>query len=374
MHPYVSVILPTYNGKKYIQESINSILAQSFTDWELILVDDCSTDGTAEILEGYASKDVRISVVHNKVNQKLPRFLNIGFSKAQGKYLTWTSDDNRYLPDALKIMVGYLEKNREAMIVRSNYSFINAQGEIIGAPVEYSNHNMYAWNCFGACFLYRKEVLELVGEYNTEAFGVEDYDYWLRILEKFGRIDSIDRKLYEYRKHGGSLSETKHQMVLSELAKLRERHKEEMLNELKNERAELCRIYYEMLPVETFGLEIRNDFRKACPELTGDLGFTERRPFIVFGAGIYGERAVRILGDKAVYFTDNDLAKVGKMKCGKEIISFDEARKLSGQYDFFIAIYNTYVYELIKQLNEAGILEYTTMQSYMVGCACKNEL
>ena len=120
MNPKVSIILPTYNGKKYIRESIDSILKQSFTDWELIVVDDCSTDGTAEILKEYVSEDKRISVVHNEINQKLPRSLNIGFSRARGKYLTWTSDDNRYLPDALKVMVEYLDKNAEAMVVRSN--------------------------------------------------------------------------------------------------------------------------------------------------------------------------------------------------------------------------------------------------------------
>lgn len=367
MHPCVSIVLPTYNGREYIRESIDSILAQSYTDWELILVDDCSADGTAEILEKYAAQDTRISVVHNEVKQKLPQSLNIGFFRAKGKYLTWTSDDNRYLPDALKIMVKYLEENKEAMVIRSDYFFIDAQGKRVGESAGYSNHNMYAYNCFGACFLYRKEVWEVVGKYSAAAFGVEDYDYWLRILDNFGRIDSIGERLYEYRRHGGSLSETKRYMVLSELAKLRERHKEKILSELKDDKNELCRIYYEMFPIETFGLEIREDFKKACPELNGDMGFTDRKPFIIFGAGIYGERAAGMLGDKAVYFTDNDSSKVGKVKCGKEVISFDKARVLAEQYDFFIAVNNTYVYELIKQLREAGISEYTVMQSYMAG-------
>ena len=367
MKPEVSIILPTYNGRKYIRESIDSILRQTFTDWELILVNDCSTDGTAEILEEYAMKDNRISVVHNKVNRKLPESLNTGFAGARGEYLTWTSDDNRYLPDALETMVEYLEENRGTMIVRSDYFFIDAQGNRIGESVKYSNHNMFSWNCFGACFLYRKEVLKLVGKYNKDAFGVEDYDYWLRVLERFGKIDSIEKKLYEYRRHEGSLSETKRHMVLNELARLRERHKKTMLEELKGDKAELCRIYYEMLPVESFGREIRNDFRNACPELLHNLGFTDRKPFIIFGAGIYGERAADMLGDKAAYFTDNDSSKVGTIKCGKEIISFDKARALADQYDFFIAMHHAYIYEVIKQLQQAGVSEYTTMQSYISG-------
>lgn len=365
MYSGVSIVLPTYNGREYIRESIDSILAQSYTDWELILVDDCSSDGTAEILEKYAAQDTRISVVHNKINQKLPQSLNIGFSRAQGKYLTWTSDDNRYLPDALKIMVKYLEENEEAMVIRSDYFFIDAQGKRVGESVCYSDHNMYAYNCFGACFLYRKEVWEVVGKYNVDAFGVEDYDYWLRILDKFGEIDSIGEKLYEYRRHGGSLSETKRYMVLSELAKLRERHKEKILNELKDDKNELCRIYYEMLPIETFGQEIRNDFRNTCPELLHDLGFTDRKTFIIFGAGVYGERAAALLGDRAIYFMDNDASKTGKIKCDREILSFDRAKELVGQYDFFIAMHHAYIYDVIKQLQQAGVSEYTTMQSYI---------
>ena len=131
-NPKISIVLPVYNGRKYIRESIDSILGQSFTDWELIAVDDGSADGTAEILSEYVSRDDRISVIYNPVNQKLPKSLNIGFSRAKGGYLTWTSDDNRYLPDALETMAEYLDKNTDAAIVRSDYYFINESGERFG--------------------------------------------------------------------------------------------------------------------------------------------------------------------------------------------------------------------------------------------------
>ena len=97
--PVVSIVLPSYNGKKYIRESIESVLAQTFPYWELVLVDDCSTDGTGAVMDAYASKDSRIRVIHNATNQRLPRSLNIGFRETWGEYLTWTSDDNRYLCD-----------------------------------------------------------------------------------------------------------------------------------------------------------------------------------------------------------------------------------------------------------------------------------
>ena len=367
MKPLVSIVLPTYNGGKYIKESIDSILAQTYTNWELIAVDDSSTDGTLEVLKQYESLDDRIIVIHNVINQKLPASLNIGFAKAQGKYLTWTSDDNRYLPYALETMVRYLEEHSDAIVVRSNYYFIDMEGTRIGQSQEYSDYKMYRQNCFGACFLYRREVLEQVGEYDTDTFGVEDYDYWLRILDKFGKIDSIDEKLYEYRRHNESLSETKRQMVLKELVRLRRRYQKKIFSVYREDRAWLCEIYYEMLPLEFFYGEFKNCFYDAVPELKRDKRYICRKQFIILGAGIYGERAEKLLGDKAVYFADNDLKKAGQLKCGKKILSFKEARTLALQYDFMIAVSEIYIYELIKQLEQAGIFEYTTLQSYMLG-------
>ena len=103
----VTVIIPTYNSVEFLDSTIASIMNQSigFENIELIIVDDCSNDNTFQITEEYSSCDNRIRVIHNVCNQKLPESLNIGFRQAKGEYLTWTSDDNMYLPDALKIMI-----------------------------------------------------------------------------------------------------------------------------------------------------------------------------------------------------------------------------------------------------------------------------
>ena len=90
----ISIILPTYNGEKYLSQAIESILSQTEQDWELILVNDCSTDRTGDICQAYTLKDPRIRVIHNEGNRKLPGSLNRGFREAHGDYLTWTSDDN----------------------------------------------------------------------------------------------------------------------------------------------------------------------------------------------------------------------------------------------------------------------------------------
>lgn len=209
--PLVSIVLPVYNGEKYLRESLDSILAQTMEDWELIAVDDCSKDATPQILADYAASDSRIRVMRNAENQRLPRSLNIGFAEARGEFLTWTSDDNAYAPEALHEMVSYLRRFPEHVMV-------NAAMEILYMPegrLEKSEQfdadpwKMFVQNRIGACFLYRRKVLEEIGGYDPEMFLLEDYDYWLRIMIRYGRIAHIKKTLYRYRMHEGSLTARK---------------------------------------------------------------------------------------------------------------------------------------------------------------------
>ena len=103
--PKVSIVLPTYNGSAFITEAIDSILNQTFSDFELIIVNDCSTDNTFQLCKDYAQKDKRIKLISNSTNLKLPASLNVGFSYATGEYFTWTSDDNYYKDNAIEKMV-----------------------------------------------------------------------------------------------------------------------------------------------------------------------------------------------------------------------------------------------------------------------------
>src|SRR5687768_16352258 len=105
--PLVSIVLPTYNGCRYLCESIDSCRKQTYPHWELILVDDCSTDDTPRIMAEAVRSDARIRSVRHETNKKLPSGLNTGFRLAKGDYLTWTSDDNCYRPEALAEMVAF---------------------------------------------------------------------------------------------------------------------------------------------------------------------------------------------------------------------------------------------------------------------------
>ena len=212
--PVISIVLPTYNGSRYIAASIESCLSQTFAAFELIIVNDCSTDNTPEIIEAYAKKDDRIRVIHNKKNKKLPLSLNTGFENAQGKYFTWTSDDNYYAPEALQAMYNAITADQQTDLVYCDYTLINDNGEVTGEKrFNDVNKSFFNWLGCGACFLYKAEVHTTLNGYNPAAFLIEDYEFFIRAWLKFQFKYLPDTKLYYYREHAASLTNTQRTAV-----------------------------------------------------------------------------------------------------------------------------------------------------------------
>lgn len=201
--PLVSIVLPAYNGEKYLHESIESCLTQSFTDWELILVDDGSTDGTDRKIRSF--HDPRILSIRHSVNRRLPAALNTGFRLSRGEFLTWTSCDNRYAPQALETMVEFLKRNPATDLVYSDLRIIDESGAVVRNQATGPTEKLPDWNVIGACFLYRREMAASIGEYTEECFLAEDYDYWLRASQRF-RLTHLPVTLYDYRMHSDSLT------------------------------------------------------------------------------------------------------------------------------------------------------------------------
>jgi glycosyltransferase involved in cell wall biosynthesis len=205
--PLISIVLPTYNGARYLREAIGSCLQQTYPNWELILVDDASTDETPTIIAGYTARDGRITTLRNPVNRKLPGSLNIGFALARGDLVTWTSDDNCYRPEALSEMAAFLEANPSVDLVYADFSVMDDSGATTGegwaGPVE----ELPLRNCIGACYLYRRAVHDRLGGYDEDLFLVEDWDYWLRASASF-RLARLRKDLYLYRCHKDSLTGT----------------------------------------------------------------------------------------------------------------------------------------------------------------------
>lgn len=207
--PLVSIVLPTHNGSRYIREAIDSCLVQTYGEWELVVVDDGSTDNTAQIVQGYVERDKRIRLLGHAKNRYLPAAVNTGFRDARGAYFTWIADDNMYRPEALQEMVGHLEEHPEVGIVYTDATLIDEGGRVIRLrPAGDWDRLMIDPNPIGWCFLLRRSVWETVGEYDEGAFLAEDYDFWLRASRQF-KFAVLHRDLFLYRQQPGSLTETR---------------------------------------------------------------------------------------------------------------------------------------------------------------------
>lgn len=199
----VSIILPTYNSTKYIQQSIDSCLNQTYKNIELIVIDDGSFNDIKKIIQSY--DDDRIIYLRHKENLGLANALNTGFSNVNGEYLTWTSDDNFYDPGAIEIMAEALEKNPEIDFIYANYYTIDGRGKKLKSINVGSVKTLDRYNCIGPCFLYRRRVYEKIGGYNPIFFLAEDYEYWLRIRKQF-KMQKLNKFLYFYREHNTRLT------------------------------------------------------------------------------------------------------------------------------------------------------------------------
>ncbi|BAN36777.1 hypothetical protein SCD_n02978 [Sulfuricella denitrificans skB26] len=205
-NPLVSIVLPTYKRAHVLPSAIQSVLNQTYTNLELIIVDDNSPDDTRAVVATF--NDPRIRYVRNEPNLKLPRALNRGFSLARGEYLTWTSDDNLYDKNAIQRMVEVLQGGDCDFIYADYYLFADLDPD--GRPLDIHHDKLpnkvqlEKGNHIGACFMYTREVYAAVGDYDPELFLVEDYDYFMRIAKRF-RLCHIPEPLYYFRRDDDTL-------------------------------------------------------------------------------------------------------------------------------------------------------------------------
>lgn len=224
--PKISIILPTYNGSEYIQQSIESCLNQTYKKIELIIIDDGSTDSTSQIVNSF--KDDRIKYYKHDKNYGLPTALNTGFSKITGDYVTWTSDDNYYAEKALEKMLSYLITNDCLFVYCNYYKFSSDNTYKLKIVYLDEETELKKYNCIGPCFLYSKEVKEKIGNYDARFYLAEDYDYWIRISKKY-KMHHINEPLYYFRVHSKSLTQSRYNEVKTVVILLKLNH--ELINE-----------------------------------------------------------------------------------------------------------------------------------------------
>lgn len=210
--PIVSVNIPIYNCKSYLKEAIESILNQTFQDFELILCNDGSTDNSLEIAQSFAAKDSRIMVISRR-NLGIVATRNELLANSRGKFIAVLDCDDVALPNRLALQVQYLEEHPEVVCVGGDSRLIDNKGRYLTTLVhirgnEAINESALAGNgaITQSCAMIRTDVLRKIGGYDPECNFAEDLDIWLRLGE-CGKLENIAEPVSNYRLNDGSVSE-----------------------------------------------------------------------------------------------------------------------------------------------------------------------
>lgn len=206
MSDLVSIIMPSYNTENFIDEAINSVLNQTHKNWELIIVDDASTDSTDKVVEKFLN-DRRIHYIKNKENYGAAISRNFAIKQAKGKWIAFLDSDDIWMPQKLERQINFMIKNKYSFSY-ANYIEIDeeseATGKMISGPNKITKTGMYNY-CWPGC---------LTVMYNAEKIGTvqipdikknNDYAMWLKIIEK-ENCYLLNEVLAKYRKRSGSIS------------------------------------------------------------------------------------------------------------------------------------------------------------------------
>lgn len=205
----ISVVMSTRNGAAHIDEAIDSILNQTFLDFELIVCNDHSTDGTSAIINRYCRADSRVKIFENCFSPGLTSALNYGIEQATGEYIARMDDDDIAHPDRLEIEAVYLDNHPNISIVSSNVNFFDSNGVYgrtnkIKVP---SKTDIWRGKIFThPAVMFRKKNAELVGLYSedNDVIRIEDYDFWCKFYYKGFYGINLDKVLLDYREDDAS--------------------------------------------------------------------------------------------------------------------------------------------------------------------------
>lgn len=243
--PRVSVIMSVYNSERYLRESIESILAQSFTGFEFIIVNDASTDRSADIMRSY--NDPRIVLIENDRNRGITRSLNSALLRVRGTYIARQDADDVSHPERLQAEVDLLDRRPDIALVGTHTVFVDRSGRAFAVWRTPESHaaiveGMRYGNCFcHGSVMVRKSCLDTVGPYREQFRYAQDYDLWLLVSERFATAN-IPQVLYRMRRTPETISRRRHDeqldfhLLARELARERRQTGRDSLAALQGER------------------------------------------------------------------------------------------------------------------------------------------
>lgn len=205
-NPKISVIMSVYNGQRYLREAIESILNQTFTDFEFIIINDGSTDNSLEIIQSY--DDSRIRIVNNETNIGLTKSLNKAIKQARGKYTARQDGDDISLPHRFLEQLSYLERHPEVALLGTSVYHIDEQGKVLGRVIVLTKpgDKLLKENQFNhGSTMFNKNVVVRLGGYNEILKYSQDYELWLKIAKNH-QVSNLSQLLYKLRFHEETIS------------------------------------------------------------------------------------------------------------------------------------------------------------------------
>ena len=207
--PAVTVLMPVYNAERFVAETVDSVLAQTFRDFEFLIINDGSTDRSPEILRGYADRDNRVRLV-SRPNTGYVAALNEGLGLARGEYIARIDADDLADPRRLELQVARMRDEPQLVAVGSNAYAMDEDGRMLGdysVPLTHeeieANHLVGSSTIHHPAVMLRPEAVKRVGGYRKELMPCEDFDLWLRLAE-VGRLANLPEKLLTKRLFVGS--------------------------------------------------------------------------------------------------------------------------------------------------------------------------
>lgn len=243
MKPDISVIMSVYNGEKYLEEAIESVRNQTFKNWELVVINDCSTDSTAEILAAFAIKDERIKVYTNEINLKLPTSLNKAISLSAGKYIARMDADDICLPDRLEKQYKFMEEKSDVAL--SSCRFMTVKNGVYmsgGAGGRCDNQALRAMLLVANPILHpgviaKSEIMKKFN-YDTTRTCTEDLELWTRMAIDGKKIEILPECLLIYRLHDKQITSTTLARQHTEVLEIQEKYYGTLVQKMDKEMQE----------------------------------------------------------------------------------------------------------------------------------------
>lgn len=225
--PKISVLMAVYNGEKSVRKTIASVLNQTYSDFELVIIDDCSTDKTLEIIQSYSDSDPRLVVSTNKTNIGQINSLNLGLGKAKGVYIARTDAGDISLPQRFEKQVAYLEEHPEVVVVGTGAVRYDAEGRVIDVlrmpsdPARMRQMAVVTSPIIHVSVMMRKETIIQADGYHPDYFISADYQLWSKLLQENFQLANIPEVLVGYEVSPKSLGNaSKGGILIAEASKI----------------------------------------------------------------------------------------------------------------------------------------------------------